>query len=72
MQSVIAIIVIELMYLLGVLGKCWLGRKEGSLRLTETVSSIRPIYRAGRPSVQNWMSASLCCPLDLMDMMLFV
>lgn len=47
MQSVIAIIIIELMYLLGVLGKCWLGRKGGSLCLTEAVSSIRAIRRAG-------------------------
>lgn len=44
MQSVIAIIIIELMYLLGVLRKCWLGCKGGSLCLTEAVSSIRPIY----------------------------
>lgn len=47
MQSVIAIIIIELMYLLGVLGKCWLGCKGDSLCLTEAVSGIRPIYRAG-------------------------
>lgn len=47
MQSVIAIIIIELMYLLGVLGKCWLGWKEGSLCLTKAVSSIRPISWAG-------------------------
>lgn len=47
MQSVIAIIIIELMYLLGVLGKCWLGWKGGSLCLTEAVSGIRPIYSAG-------------------------
>jgi len=47
MQSVIAIIVIELMYLLGVLGKCWLGWKGRSLCLTEAVSSCRPVHRAG-------------------------
>lgn len=47
MQSVIAIIIIELMYLLGELEQCWLGWKRGSLCLTEAVSSIRPIYRAG-------------------------
>lgn len=47
MQSVIAIIIIELMYLLGVLEKCWLEWKRGSLCLTKAVSSIRPIYRAG-------------------------
>lgn len=70
MQSVIAIIIIELMYLLGVLGKYWLGWKGGSLCLTATVSSIRPIYRAGIGlSGKNWMSASLCCPIDMMDMM---
>lgn len=47
MQSVIAIIIIELMYLLGVLGKCWLGWKGGSLYLTEAVSGIRPIHGVG-------------------------
>lgn len=47
MQSVIAIIIIELMYLLGVLGKCWLGWKRSSFCLTEAVSSIRAMCGAG-------------------------
>lgn len=47
MQSVTAIIIIELMYLLGELEKCWLGWRRSSLCLTEAVSSISPIYRAG-------------------------
>lgn len=70
MQSVIAIIIIELMYLLGVLGKCWLGWKGGSLCLTDAVSSIRAdIRRRYWPSVKSWTSASWCCPADMMDMM---
>lgn len=47
MQSVIAIIIIELMYLLGVLGKCWLEWKRSSFCLTEAVSSIRAMCGAG-------------------------
>lgn len=45
MQSVIAIIIAELMYLLGVLGKRWPGWERGSFSLTEAGSSIRPMCR---------------------------
>lgn len=48
MQSVIAIIIIELMYLLRVLGKRWLWfRTGGSLCLTDAVSGIRLMRGAG-------------------------
>lgn len=48
MQSVIAIIIIELMYLLRVRWKRWLWfGTRGSLCLTDAVSGIRLMRRAG-------------------------
>lgn len=48
MQSVIAIIIIELMYLLRVPGKHWLCLGTGgSLCLTDAVSGIRLMHGAG-------------------------
>lgn len=48
MQSVIAIIIIELMYLLRVPGKRWLcSGTGGSLCLTDAVSGIRLMHGAG-------------------------
>lgn len=78
MQSVIAIIIIELMYLLGVFGETLAWVEGGALCLTEALRGTRAVRGVTYgPAVGTWTGASRRRlrrrrPTDVMDTVQFV